>query len=274
GRLKEDILSPPVKHVRLTDEDSDGTWAYKVAAINDTYMDFRHIGTTQRGLAFGMYVFLCVPAFLLLVAIRKFDWMLSNTGATEWFLAGLFLCWAISFLRPLQMPMRFNRAKQEVYIWHRFKLYRIPWAEFNISLLALQDHIGSGQLMRNCRQVVWLYGEHQVPPHPNRAAVALTLYNNSASCEEPVQMWNYINKYMTQGLGGVYNEPGEKHIDGRPRKGDSLLVQLRMYTIILLISPFMFIFFCPLMSIAYNPFRWRWPKQVHQWTGPNSKNYW
>lgn len=274
GDIFEDILCPPIKelsHENLMGSnnfiDSDRVYLTK------DYMDVKREQENYRGIAFVLY-------FFTIGLFGFWTWSRSHYTATNfeyWIIAIGLVILLVELLRPRPLPIRFHYKNQEVYAYHKGKLYKIPWTEFQLSLLKLKTHVGEGATIDRLDMICWLYAEHEYPPQPNRAADHYIL-NNESVIGDYVSLWKGIYIFMQYGKAKVVKydkEIKDWKIECQAKETDSYepspITKLIIGTIFMRGICGSYIVIITFLS-KLNPLNPRWPKIVKEWTGPLHKN--
>ena len=269
GSIMEDVLNPPTKTIPRTEDtervQQKGNLLFG-AGNHGHYMDMRVDSVTHREMctraAQFFFVILYLPLYFLLRA-SHLDWFEFHIVEICFLLCLLSLI-LFDFLRPIATPVRFNYKEQEVYVYHKGALYRIPWAECEIACMYSPDHMGIAGLADAYNLNLWLYPKHCVNGKAGDEPIALILNNTGPSHADIYNYWEYVRAFMTDGSDKVYTFEEE---GSRAYFIDFSKISLRL---ILKLPLLLLIFFFTNPRKLYvwlNPFKKKWPQEVHEWTG-------
>lgn len=272
--LQIEPLQPGNKRVDLAytrkDAESMGEYfdAYSAGGHKD-YLDMRIQSVHGRGT--GLCFSVCFGLIWLIVKV----WMVLDAGDT-WApnyldVSVVFLLSLVTFIdifKPIANPVRFHKENQEVYVYHKGILYRIPWNECEMAVIVAKTHMGYGHLKDGYELDLWLNPKHAVNADlSGRKHVRLPLLNNMGSHVPVYGYWEYVRRYMT-GDTPFWMEVSEKpricgfNYDIAREKGLP-----RAIIGFLIAFPLLFLFRPELWALMVNPFKRKWPEQVHEWTG-------
>ncbi len=272
GIVMEDVLNPPAREVPRSEnkeEMQQNAYAMFSAGVHDHYLDMRANSTSNRKTLTRVVQFLLFPIAFILYLIPR----LGSSGQAwgelayfEWIELGIMLALVLyEFLKPIATPVRFNYKTQEVYAYHRGALYRIPWSECQISCMYAPHFMGVGGLAEAYNLNLWLYPEYCVngkaPQHP----VALNLRTEVEDHTENYNYWEYVRTFMEGGSEAIYyEESNQPKSIGWDVEGKSILQKVIAFPFACL----SYMLFYPAgLYLWLNPFKVKWPKEVHEWTG-------
>ena len=270
GVVMEDVLHPPSKQVPREEElqrvHEKGCLLFG-AGNHKHYMDMRVNSVTNREMLTRFAQAFLLPMYLLSYVVFRIGgamgWLEFDIFDYCFFFAILALI-LFDFLKPIATPVRFNYEQQEVYAYHKGALYRIPWDECEIACMYAPDFMGVGGLADAYSLNLWLYPKHCVNGKAGNEPVPLVLNNTGEVHADNYDYWEYVRAYMTDGPENVYT------YDDKCSRAE--LVDFST-------SPIRLIIELPLIFISYfltapkelyvwlNPFKRKWPKEVHEWTG-------
>ncbi len=271
GVVMEDVLSPPAKTIpreHSLEELHKKSCLLYGAGDHEQYMDMRVNSVTNREMLTRFAQFFLVPMYLLSYVVFRIGgamgWLEFDIFDYCFFFAILALI-LFDFLKPIAAPVRFNYKKQEVYAYHKGALYRIPWDECEIACMYAPDFMGVGGLADAYSLNLWLYPKHCVNGKAGSEPVPLVLLNEGEFHSELYDYWEYVRCFMTDGPESVYTLEDEK---SRAKVVDfSKASKVRF---ILEFPLFLIIYFLTQPKTLYiwlNPFKKKWPQEVHEWTG-------
>ncbi|TXR54235.1 DUF6708 domain-containing protein [Reinekea thalattae] len=238
------------------------------AGGHDGYLDMRVNSVTNRDVFFysGLIVAFIWWTFDYLV-IRSFTtWVVPESIIYGMY----FLCFGLSsitFLCPLATPVRFHKKNQEVYVWHKKVLYRIPWQECELSVQVAKRNEGYRGLQDGYQLTLWLNPKHAVNQDlTGQKHVALNMLHNMNHHIPLYTYWEYVRRYMNS------EQPLYIEITKKPRR-PSFNTELARKTgylkavlVFIITAPFVFLFNPNKMALL-TPVKHKWPKEVHEWTG-------
>lgn len=274
GLVREDVLNPPEKVIDfdLSELDKPDDLTYSAydsfsAGVHDDYLDMRLHSVTGRGRAIGASLFLTVLIWLptkITLMYQGFTEVINPLDVLWFSCCLLALAWDI--LRPIAIPVRFNRKNREVYVKHKGVLYRIPWTECEISTYIAMAHIGYGQLKDGYELVIWLNPKHAVNKTIGGKHRRLVLSNEMGWHLPAYGYWDYVRGFMN--YESIYTEKRDRPKIMGPRDGTGPYPIAVIVTIIF--TPLLLIIRSTQMALRFdsiNPFSRRWPKEVDKWTG-------
>ncbi|WP_261845068.1 DUF6708 domain-containing protein [Aliamphritea ceti] len=269
GVVMEDVLNPPAKIIPRDKEtkqvQQNGCLLFG-AGNHGHYMDMRVNSVTNREMltraAQVFFVLIFLPAYLIIRSVG-YGWFELHI-VELCFLAGLLALILFDFLKPIATPVRFNYKTQEVYAYHKGALYRIPWNECEIACMYAPDYMELGGLTDAYNLNLWLYPQHCVNGKAGKEPVPLVLLNEGSAHDDIYDYWEYVRAYMTEGPDKVYTYDDD---GSRAYFVDFSKLSLRLFIEL----PFIFIVYSILeprkIYVWLNPFKKKWPKEVHEWTG-------
>ncbi|GGN16238.1 hypothetical protein IBG28_15505 [Marinomonas arctica] len=184
--------------------------------------------------------------------------------------SGYGLFFALSFgtlFRPVATPVRFHKQNQEVYVWHKKVLYRIPWDECEISICVAKQNEGYRGSQDGYQLNLWLNPKHAVNQDlTGQKHVSLNMMHNMNYHIPLYAYWEYVRRYMT-GEEPLYVEMSkEARTPGFNKKVAAEKGYLRGILIFIPAIPIMLLVRPNFMALL-TPFKAKWPKEVHEWTG-------
>ncbi|MGY5614895.1 hypothetical protein [Vibrio brasiliensis] len=103
---------------------------------------------------------------------------------------------AIELYRPIVTPVRFHKNNQEVYVWHKKILYRIPWHECELTIVA-SKHMGYGRFNDDFALMLWLNPKHAVNADlTGHRYKSLCLFHDMSRHAPVYRYWEYVRQYM------------------------------------------------------------------------------
>ncbi|TXR52124.1 DUF6708 domain-containing protein [Reinekea thalattae] len=189
----------------------------------------------------------------------------------------LVLGYAFFIYVPLRvsLPVRFHRNNDEVYLYEKQGLYKVPWQELDVSIVARKQDSDTIYDL-----VVWLPGKYN---HENKNApdTYRTLYSSSNIHGKVYFYWDYINRYMNfdpyfEQYIESDDKPKKKEKEQKdPTKGASLF-DLFIGLVVFFMIPVVIIFLASdtsALRARLNPNKQKWPDIVHKWSGRISNWY-
>lgn len=271
GVIMEDILSPPAKKVPRSEDYEellDTSYALFSAGLHDHYMDMRINSSSNRKTLTRVVQFLLFPMAFILYLIPRLGssgqpW--TDLAYFEWVEVGVMLSLILyELLKPIATPVRFNYTTQEVYAYHKGALYRIPWQECNIACMYAPHFMGVGGLAPAYNLNLWLYPKHCVNGKAGKEPIALILRSEVEDHTLTYHYWEYIRLFMQHGSKEISREE-EKHCHTILWDVESSLIKRILFfplavCIWMILAP-------SALYLWLNPFKIKWPKEVHEWTG-------
>lgn len=276
---REDILNPPPKQIRwdssklvenrdgqehVTEDDlvHDG-FAFFGAAQGDFYVDMRIDSVSNR----GKFIWPAVFALIIWGFVRIVSSFGEDSSAWGWFdypfWIGGGLCFAWDLFRRAQLPVRFHAKNQEVYVYYRRVLYRIPWDQCDISVQVAMYHTGMGNMRDGYDLVLWLDPKFAVnnkkkSGRPRR----LVLNHMDEYHHNPYLYWEYVRRFMA----------GKAMYDYKNTRPKIMFFKKQILPMLVGICFYPILIFYKTSDVALqidyiNPFKRRWPKAVDEWTG-------
>ncbi|MGF1868274.1 hypothetical protein L4D15_24005 [Enterovibrio norvegicus] len=275
SHIMEDVLSPPPKEVHLNWDGTDTFYNAGYAFVSSTHGDFidmRVNSTHNRQTLTRFSQFIMLPVFLLTYLTLRLarddtPWLYLHPVELGVVIFLLLLCF-IEICRPVQTPVRFHHENQEVYVYHKNALYRIPWNECEIATMFAPHHVGYGAFSDAYNLNLWLYPKHCVNSNGGDQPVALNLVTSVNGHADTYLYWEYVRRFMTGGKNAIEGSDEKKPFLYRLTPKST---KLKDRVITGLLSTLFFIFL-PFISpsqfaIRFNPIKSRWPEEVHKWTG-------
>lgn len=274
--IMEDVLNPPSKSVKLDWHNSptfyNAAYGSFSAGTHGDFIDMRVNSVHNRQTLTRFAQFIMLPIVLIIyffvrIARNDIDW--GELHIAEVFMFGfVFILFFIDFIRPIATPVRFNYTKQELYVYHKKALYRIPWNECQIASMYAPDHVGYGGYADAYNLNLWLYPKHCVNGKAGTEPISLILVHSVQDHADVYIYWEYIRRYMANGIDAVLHEDREeKMVLLFPHPNWSFkkrMIAWLCYPLFIVLLPFI----SPsIFAIRYNPLKSRWPQQVHEWTG-------
>ena len=228
--VQQEPLQPMNKEIHFNSDRQDKDSLKKhfldfASGAHRDYLDMRVASVLNRG-----YLTHLIPLLLILLALTHIfmPWQQQDI----WIIAAIFLFCHLDIFRPVATPVRFHRRNQEVYVWHKKYLYRIPWQQCEISAMIARRHSGQGSLDDGYQLVLWLNPQHAMNKSLDETQYrALVLVRESHSHHRIYGYWEYVRRFMMQDF------PYCQEQSTKPRP-----------------------LFHPLL-------RHKWPERVHEWTG-------
>lgn len=238
------------------------------AGGHPSYLDMRVNSVLNRDMFFyGGLLFALVWWTFDYFVIQDF----TSIEVPDFLVPGVYgLCFALSILtlfRPLAKPIRFHKANQEVYVWHKKVLYRIPWQECEFSIRVAKQNEGYRGLRDGYQLSLWLNPKHAVKPtQSGQTYVELNMLHNMNHHIPLYAYWEYVRRYMNG------EEPLYIEMDERPRRPsyNTELAKEEGYiktTLLFLVGVPLMLLIKPNKMALWTPFKEKWPEEVHDWTG-------
>jgi hypothetical protein len=233
------------------------------AGGHEGYVDMRVNSVTNRDGFFYM-------GLVCLFIWWAFDSTVLSGEGLDWIgYTGYGLCVALSLIslfRPLATPVRFHKANQEVYVWHKKVLYRIPWEECEMSICVAKQNEGYRGLRDGYQLNLWLNSKHAVNKDlTGQSYVPLNLFHNMNHHIPLYAYWEYVRRYMT-GENPLYIEMSERPRTPKVSYDSSKENFIKYFVITTLTFPLL-VLIKPNKVALLTPFKAKWPKEVHEWTG-------
>lgn len=257
-----------IKYTKEGAENMGEIFEYSSAGGHPGYLDMRVNSVTNRDMFFygGLFFAFIWWTFDYFV-IQEF----TTINVPDFLVSGVYgLCFALSILtlfRPLAKPVRFHKANQEVYVWHKKVLYRIPWQECEFSIRVAKQNEGYRGLRDGYQLSLWLNPKHAVKPTlSEQTYVELNIFHNMNHHIPLYAYWEYVRRYMN-GEDPLYIE-----MDERPRRPsyNTELAKEEGYiktTLLFLVGVPLMLLIKPNKMALWTPFKHKWPEEVHEWTG-------
>ena len=274
GIVMEDVLNPPTRKIPRSEEEEEeeehiqkSAYSMFNAGVHNHYMDMRINSSSNRVTLTRTAQIILLPIFLLV-------YVTSRIGGQGWlefdlfdsiFLGIMTILILYEFLKPIATPVRFNYKTQEVYAYHQGALYRIPWNECQITCMYAPHFMGVGGLAEAYNLNLWLYPEYCVKGKVPTQPVALILRTEIEDHTPNYNYWEYIRCFMESGPDAVFHKERKyPHSMGWDIENTSLAKRLMFLPLTILVLA---IFAPARLYLWLNPFKIKWPKEVHEWTG-------
>ncbi|WP_342606996.1 hypothetical protein [Vibrio tritonius] len=276
--LKEEPLQPNNKIINLKYDDKDKDleglgefFQHFSAGGHKNFLDMRLYSINARGgwiyLAMfwgGLYAIIMYLLRTLSPHYKPGDFFWFDVAIISFLGIGII----IDLFRPLPTPVRFHKKNQEVYIWHKRVLYRIPWNECEISVVVAQSNIGYGHLWDGYDLVIWLNPKHAVNKDlSGKKHRRLKLDSVGKKHVAAYGYWEYVRRYMMDEKPLWYEISERPRVAGFNHKIINTRSKLHRTLVYILGVPCIFLFKPHQFSLWFNPFRHKWPDQVHEWSG-------
>lgn len=265
--LKQDVKTP----LKASGEETEAlgeVFEYSSAGGHPGYLDMRVNSVTNRDMFFYGGLFF---AFIWWGFVYFSNGIVTDDFIPSYFEYSIYgLCFALSILtlfRPLAKPMRFHKANQEVYVWHKKVLYRIPWQECEFSIRVAKQNEGYRGLRDGYQLSLWLNPKHAVkPPLSGGSYVELNIFHNMNHHIPLYAYWEYVRRYMNG------EEPLYIEMDQQPRcpRYSTKTAKEEGYvktTLLFIIGLPIMLLIKPNKMALWTPFKAKWPEEVHEWTG-------
>lgn len=275
SHIMEDVLNPPAKEIYLDWHDDEKFYNAGYSFVSSTHGDFIDMRTNSvhnRQTLTRTSQFLLFPIFFityLIIRLARDDtpWLYLHPMELGVVMVMLLLCF-IEVCRPIRTPVRFHHKNQEVYVYHKEALYRIPWKECEIATMYAPHHVGYGSFSDAYNLNLWLYPKHCVNNKAGEQPIALNLVTSVDGHADTYLYWEYVRRFMTNGQGAVDCSNEQKPFLFHPTPISS---SLKERIVVWIVTPIFYIFL-PFISpsqfaIRFNPIKDRWPEEVHKWTG-------
>ncbi|BFM48481.1 hypothetical protein [Marinomonas sp. THO17] len=238
------------------------------AGGHEGYLDMRINSVHNRGEGFyimgiiGLLFWWSFHYFVLTAIEDEQVRNLSIYSGYVFFGVGALIC----LFRTLHTPVRFHKANQEVYVWHKKVLYRIPWQECELSIHVDKRTIGLKGQQDGYQLTLWLNPKHAVNKDlSGQKHVALNLIHNLDHHTPIYGYWEYVRRYMTGDTPfymRISESPRTIQLNYDPEK-ESYITFILM---VIVTSPFVLLL-KPDKVALLSPFKEKWPEEVHEWTG-------
>ncbi|MCA2019204.1 hypothetical protein LDJ79_24120 [Vibrio tritonius] len=141
----------------------------------------------------GLYAFIMFLMRTLSQHYKPRDFFWFDVTVASFFGVGIL----VDLFRPIPTPVRFHKMNQEVYVWHKGVLYRIPWKECEISVVVAQSNIGYGHLWDGYDLVLWLNPKHAINKNlSGQKYKRLVLHTTGKRHIVVYGYWEYVRRYM------------------------------------------------------------------------------
>lgn len=272
--IQEDPLQPANKRIEMDYDESKGESIGEFfetfsAGGHEHYLDMRVHSVTSRGKGLGLSILLGLIYLAVFWTVRAVGNVADQINWLDWgVLSTLIVITFGELFRPIATPVRFHKTNQEVYVWHKKVLYRIPWYECEMSVIVAKSHMGYGYLKDGYELVLWLNPKHAFNKDlSGQKHTRLPLVNNMTYHSPIYGYWEYVRRYMTGDTPFWYRISEEPRVPGFNHKilrEDGFIRGLFGY---LTVIPVVFLFKPAHFALWWGPLRRRWPKEVHEWTG-------
>ncbi|QNT06982.1 hypothetical protein IBG28_04915 [Marinomonas arctica] len=266
--MQPDNKKIPIKYIKKEAEDMGEFFEGASAGGHEGYLDMRVNSVINRDGFFYMglvclFIWWAFDSFALSHMQNELFRQILTYG-------GYGLFFALSFgtlFRPLATPVRFHKKNQEVYVWHKKVLYRIPWDECEMSICVAKQNEGYRGLQDGYQFNLWLNPKHAVNKDlTGQSHEPLNMMHNMNHHTVVYGYWEYVRRYMT-GEEPLYIEMSEK--SRTPRFSKKVATEKGYIKAILIFVPAIPIMLLvkPNSMALLTPFKAKWPKEVHEWTG-------
>ncbi|GGN39596.1 MULTISPECIES: hypothetical protein [Marinomonas] len=249
-------------------EDMGEIFEGSAAGGHEGYLDMRVDSVTNRGEGFymmgviGLLFWWSFESFVLSYLPDPQLRDISIYCGYAFFIIGALVC----LFRTLHTPVRFHKDNQEVYVWHKKILYRIPWDECEISVQVAKRNLGLKGSQDGYQLTLWLNPKHAVNKDlTGQKHVPLNLFHNIEHHIPLYGYWEYVRRYMT-GDKPIYidisKRPRNIHLKYDPDEES----YIKFLIMVALIAPLLLLF-KPDKVALLSPFKEKWPAEVHEWTG-------
>ncbi|WP_104401595.1 DUF6708 domain-containing protein [Vibrio penaeicida] len=279
SHIMEDVLNPPEKEIELKDEFEeidggfyDSSYLLHSAGTHGDFIDMRVNSVHNRQTLTRFAQFFMFPIFLityLIIRLARNDtpWFYLHPMESGVVVFILLLCF-VELCRPIRTPVRFHHKNQEVYVFHKKALYRIPWKECEMACMYAPHHVGNGAFSDAYNLNLWLYPKHCIKGPCGAEPVALNLTTSVDGHSDVYIYWEYVRRFMSMGEKGVLTGNMQEPVLFKiPNPNWSVKAKIIgwilspvFYGLLPFISPSQF-------AIRFNPIKDRWPEEVHKWTG-------
>ncbi|WP_421847174.1 DUF6708 domain-containing protein [Marinomonas sp.] len=254
--------------------------------VFDDFMDIRVTPESIKGNKSSKY-------FLILIAALVFNFFFMDDvvllpGLDNFLYLVLFSIFFImivflAFL-PLKIntPIRFNRKNQEVYVYNKKSLYRIPWDKVDMSVVAKQS-VKKHKKNSKYNFIFWLDPKYDTTGK-SKSVVPIKILSSEGIHGKIYYCCDYISRYMRFD-SSVHIEEDQKKLDapeGSKKRGkeplvtaDTIFSFLLNVIIYIIFIPIVFVYVLFVLSpisirLLLNPFKTKWPEEVHEWSGKRS----
>lgn len=273
--IREDLVNPPPQVIhweksKLINNETEeqvlpGAYKYYAASQHQDYLDMRVDSVSNRGRL--IWPAILVLAIWFFVKIWTVFWDGESWTLTPWFdwpfVIGGACCFAWDLFRRAQLPVRFHMKNQEVYVYYRSVLYRIPWNECEMSVQVAMFHTGAGNMKDGYELVLWLNPAHAVnKTFKQKKFRRLVLIHQDILHFAPYLYWEYVRRFMF-GKPAYESEVPQQNIFRFKKKFIPIVVGIFIF-------PYLILYRSGEVALHIdnlNPFKRRWPKEVDEWTG-------
>ena len=182
------------------------------AGGHEQFLDMRVSSVNSRGKGVFLALFLGTIYLISMLITRSISqYAPDGLFWLDWIVIGIIIIIILfDLFRPLVTPVRFHKNNQEVYVWHKGVLYRIPWQECEISAMIMQSNMGYGHLSDGYDLALWLNPKHAINKDLSGQKYRRLVLHNAASKHTSVYgYWEYIRRYMA-GDGVIWYPISEK----------------------------------------------------------------
>ena len=266
--VREEPLQPNNKKIEAESDLAEFFQLFS-AGGHEQFLDMRIDSVNSRGKGVFLSIFLGTIYLISMLITRSISqYAPDGLFWLDWVVIGMVIVLILfDIFRPLSTPVRFHKTNQEVYVWHKGVLYRIPWQECEISAMIMQSNMGYGHLSDGYDLALWLNPKHAINKDlSGQKYRRLVLQNVGGKHSSIYGEWEYIRRYMT-GEKPLWFELSEKPRVPRFKRKlleGNIFLNICHYTFMI---PFVLILKPHLFSLWFNPFRHKWPEQVHKWSG-------
>jgi hypothetical protein len=239
------------------------------AGGHEGYLDMRINSVHNRGEGFyimgiiGILVWWSFEFFVLSAIQDEPIRDISIYSGYAFFGIGALIC----LFRTLHTPIRFHKANQEVYVWHKKVLYRIPWDECELSIRIDNRNIGLKGQQDGYQLTLWLNPKHAVNKDlTGQKHVPVNLIHNLDHHVPIYGYWEYVRRYMTGDTPFYIEMSKESRVPRFNTEMAERVGYIKAILIFIVMLPF-FVLFKPAKISLLSPFKEKWPEEVHEWTG-------
>ncbi|BFM48484.1 hypothetical protein [Marinomonas sp. THO17] len=239
------------------------------AGGHEGYLDMRVDSVTNRSEGFyimgiiGLLFWWSFHYFVLTAIEDEQVRNLSIYSGYVFFGVGALIC----LFRTLHTPVRFHKANQEVYVWHKKVLYRIPWQECELSIRVDKRTIGLKGQQDGYQLTLWLNPKHATNKDlSGQKHVPLNMFHNMDHHIPLYAYWEYVRRYMTGDTPLYIEMSKEPRVPGFNTEMAKSMGYALAIPLFIIVVPLAFV--CKPNKVALlSPFKEKWPEEVHEWTG-------
>ncbi|GGN35500.1 MULTISPECIES: hypothetical protein [Marinomonas] len=239
------------------------------AGGHEGYLDMRVDSVVNRGEGFyimgiiGILFWWSFEYFVLSAIQDELIRDISIYSGYAFFGIGALIC----LFRTLHTPVRFHKANQEVYVWHKKVLYRIPWDECELSIRVDNRNIGLKGQQDGYQLTLWLNPKHAINKDlTGQKHVPLNMFHNMDHHIPLYAYWEYVRRYMTGDTSLYIEMSKEPRVPGFNTEMAKRVGYIKAIFLFVIMTPFAFLF-KPAKMALLSPFKEKWPAEVHEWTG-------